>query len=93
MVGARETGFSELEIVGRVGEDAVDAFRWQALHGGDAVADEDFVEGKSGETLDGGCETHPRRRRDPPGMRDLFPGGGAGNRGTRGSHGKHRLRD
>ena len=62
----------------------------QGVHGRDAVPDENLVEGQG--TL-GGYETHPWRRRGPPGTRDLFPGDGVGSHGTRGSHGKHRLRD
>ena len=94
LIGTGQARLAELEVVGRVGEDAVDARSRQPLHGGDAISDQDFVEGKCvGKTLDGGCETHPRRRRGPPGTRDKIPGGGADDRGTRGSHGKHRLRD
>ncbi len=89
LVGTQQRSLAELEVVGRIREDAVDARRRQGVHGRDAISDEDFVEGEA----NGGYETHPRRRHEPPGTRDTFPGGGAGNRGTRGSHGKHRLRD
>ena len=90
LVGTQQAGFAELEVVGRIGEHAVDARRRKGVHGRDAIPDEDLVEGQG--TL-GGYETHPWRRRGPPGTRDLFPGDGVGSHGTRGSHGKHRLRD
>jgi hypothetical protein len=79
VVGTHE-GALELKVVGWIREDEVHALGRQALEGGDAIADDDFVERK-------GRNPHPRRRRDPPGTRDLNPGGSAGGPGTRGTHG------
>ena len=85
VVGAQERLF-ELEVVGRVGEDEVDAVGRQPLERRDAVADQHLVERKRRGGR--GRKAHPRRRRKPPGTRDLDPGGGAGGPGTLGTHGR-----
>jgi hypothetical protein len=79
LIGARQRVL-ELQVIGRIGEDEVDALGRQALERGDAIAEDDLIEWK-------GRTPHPRRRRGPPGTRDLDPGGGAGGPGTRGTHG------
>ena len=58
----------------------IDALGGQTLERGDAIAENDLIDWK-------GRNPHPRRRRGPPGTRDLDPGGGAGGPGTRGTHG------
>ena len=85
LVRPRQRAF-ELQIVGRVGEDQVDAGVGKLRQLGDAVADEDLVEGES-EML------HPKNRRGTPGTRDLNPGFDTGCIGTRGTHGAAPLRN
>src|SRR5690606_26737451 len=65
----------ELEIVGRIGEDEIDAFIRQTAQPGDAIVEDDAV--------DGDGPVHPTRRRGRPGTRDLDPGRGADGTGTR----------
>ncbi len=86
LVRAREPAL-ELEVVGRIGEDEIDALGRQLLQRRNAVADEDVVDGEGGGDERRGFEPRPRSRRDLPGTRDLNPGGGAGGPGTRGTHG------
>jgi hypothetical protein len=84
LVRARERPL-ELEVVGRVGEDRVDALWRQAFKRRHTVADQDFVERKRRD--EARLAPRPRRRRSPPGTRDMDPGDSAGGPGTRGTHG------
>ena len=81
VIGARERAF-ELKVIGRIGEDEIDALGRQPFEGSDAIADDHFIEGQ---TM--GRQPHPSRRRGPSGTRDLNPEGGTGGSGTLGSHG------
>ena len=81
VVGARQRAL-ELQVVGRIGEDKVDAVRRQPFERRDAIGDDHLVERQQA-----GRKPHPSRRRGPSGTRDLNPEGGAGGPGTLGSHG------
>src|SRR5690606_24510679 len=78
VVGTRQRPL-ELEVVGRIGEDEVDALVRQAAQPGETIVEDDPIEGHGG-------PVHPTRRRGRPGTRDLDPGRGADGTGTRNTH-------
>ena len=85
LVGARQRAL-ELQIVGRVGEDQVDASLGELVHLLDAVADEDDV-------LGGGSDRGGASGRGGPSTQNLKLGGAAGRTGTRSTHQRsHELR-
>ena len=86
LVRPRERGF-ELQIIRRIGEDEIDAFRRQPGHRFDAIAFDDFVEGKrAGREIRAG---HDGARRRNPSTHHLDLGFWAGRSGTLLTH-EHR---
>ena len=82
-------GLLELQIIGRIGEDEIDALGRQPRQPLDAIADQDLIEGQRADCRRHGREPRPRRLI----TRDLGLRLREGSPGTCDTHKHHRIRD